>query len=261
MCDILTVSSSYTYKAPYSLNDFAICGNRNRDGWGIGYFDEKGQAVIQKSRRIAYDPDKDMVDDELIKLSKSIRSKYIVGHVRLTSCGATCDHNCHPFKLNFLGRDWLFAHNGTCRRIMDYKTENEILSGVTNDSARIFEYLRDRILQKHRGGFIETSFFQVLSESVLDLINEYDSEKSGDDNFNFVLCEQNLMFVFMHHRPFFVLHRPKSISDALIITTCEDGLTDGEIWVKVNDYDRAYGTLLLIVDDLVVHREEIYRGT
>jgi predicted glutamine amidotransferase len=262
MCDLLIMSSAEEYKAPYTLQDFAICGNRNCDGWGVGYFNENGQAVIRKSRAAAFNPNSDDIDDQYLELSKSARSKSMVGHLRLTSCGITCDQNCHPYKLNFLGRDWIFAHNGTCRRIVDYRTPHQRIEESTTDSARIFEYLRDRIITKYQvSSDTPRSLFGVVADAILDLLNTYDSMEPLSDNFNLVLCTSRLLFVFMHHRPFYVLQRPKIGSDALIITTCEDGLTDGEEWVRFNDNDKTYGILYNISDELIVNSEELYRGT
>lgn len=261
MCDLLTVSSSFSYRATYSIPDFAICGQRNCDGWGLGYFEEDGTAVVRKSSNMAYDATEDAIDAELLELSENVRSRYFLGHVRFASCGATCDENCHPFKLCFLGRDWLFAHNGTCRNIMGYETENEQVPDATNDSARIFEYLRDRIVKRYQlSGHNSVHLFRALADATLELMNEYDSDNACDNNFNYLLCDGSMLFVFMHHRPFYVLHRTKIDADALVLTTCSEGFTDGEEWAEMGDSDHSYGTLLLIVDDLVVESAEIARG-
>jgi len=265
MCDLLTISSRTAYKASYSLPDFAVCGERNCDGWGVGYFREDGTAQVRKSSHAAYDPEHDTLDAALVKLAKETRSQYFLGHVRFTSCGETCDQNCHPFKLSFLGRDWLFAHNGTCREIVKYESPNDSVPDATNDSARVFEYLRDRILKRYApSGPGARSLFGALTDATLELINEYDSPDGRGDNFNYVLCDGQLLFVFMHHRPFYMLHRAKERADALILTTCggEDGggLTDAEAWHELNDRDRSYGTLMLIVHDTVVNTTQITRG-
>jgi predicted glutamine amidotransferase len=262
MCDLLVISSAQEFGAPYALQDFAICGHRNCDGWGVGYFDENRRAVIKKSMAMAYDSSRDAIDDQLLRVAKSTRSKNMVGHLRLTSCGKTCDQNCHPYTLTFLGRDWIFAHNGTCRRIMEYKTPHQQVESATTDSARIFEYLRDRIIAYYQvSADPPTSLFGVVSAAILDLLNTYDAMEPLSDNFNLVLATGQLIFVFMHHRPFYVLQRPKSGSDALIITTCEGGLTDGEEWVRLKDTDKGYGILYSISDELIVNCEQIYRGT
>ncbi|MCC5846806.1 MAG: class II glutamine amidotransferase [Verrucomicrobia bacterium] len=262
MCDLLTVSSHYAYRARFSLPDFAVCGERNCHGWGVGYFKKTGEPAIEKSSLMAYDNLQDSIDKKLLDLAARERSEYFIGHVRLTSCGATCDQNCHPFQLPFLGTTWLFAHNGTCKRIMDYETEKARIPEATNDSARIFEYLRDRIDEQTESATgMSQSLFRLVRNATLMLFNEYDAR---NETFNFLLCNGHVLFVFMHHRPFYMLCRKKTASNALIITTCGDedggGLTDGEEWVRVNDEDRSYGSLHMISGDTVLHSEEIHRG-
>ncbi|MFC1453434.1 class II glutamine amidotransferase, partial [Verrucomicrobiota bacterium] len=133
---------------------------------------------------------------------------------------------------------------------------------ATNDSARIFEFLRDRILEGQNTAAPATApLFRTVRDASLALINDYDAE---NETFNFVLCDGHVMFIFMHHRPFYMLHRAKTAADALILTTCGDedggGLTDGENWVEVNDSDRSYGTLMMVCGDSVLHVEEVCRG-
>jgi len=260
MCDLLTISSRRACKASRSLPAFAICGKHNCDGWGVGFFDSEGRAEVRKSRDPAYRENRDAVDEGLLKVAEEVTSRYFLGHVRFASCGEVCDANCHPFKLAFLGRDWLFAHNGTCRGIVGYMSAREPVLEARNDSARIFEYLRDRLLDAHAE---ETGrpFFQALAEATLGLVNEFDD---AADTFNYLLCNGSALFVFMHHRPFYVLHRRKTDGDALVMTTCGDegdgGITDGEQWFRMKDCDRDHGLLLMIVDDMIVARQEITRG-
>ena len=219
MCDLLTISSRHPCRVGYLLPAFAICGKRNRHGWGVGYFGSDGGAMIHTSSREAYDESRAVVDEELVRLSTEARSRYFLCHVRLASCGEVCSNNNHPFMLQFLGYDWLFAHNGTCRGLVDYQSVNDRVPDATNDSARIFEYLRDRLLSHCKPAAQDgVPLFRAVAAAVRDLINAYNCEDPLNDNFNFLLCNGSALFVFMHYRPFFVRCQHKAEGDALVMT-------------------------------------------
>ena len=48
--------------------------------------------------------------------------------------------------------------------------------------------------------------------------------------FNVILTNGHISFVFIHHRPFYVLHREKKAGDVALVSTLK--LTAEEEWVK-----------------------------
>lgn len=253
MCDLLSLSSAHPYRLSKSIPLFAILGQRNCHGWGIGYFNEANEAVIYKSKSPVYSDGE--IDVRLESLSKSVTSKYIIGHLRLASVGETCDRNCHPFSLSFLGRNWIFVHNGTCHEILDYKTSGMRIKNTTNDSARLFEFLRDKIIKGYNSTKSKPyELYRIVENAIIALFENYSGE------FNFLLSTNSMMIAFSHHRPFWFLHRAKELGDCLMITTIEEGLTDGEEWFSIGDDDEEYGNLLLIVEDKIILNEEIAKG-
>lgn len=252
MCDLLAMTSRFPYKADEAIPAFAIIGSSNTDGWGLCYY-RGTKAVVRKRANMAYDGRK--IDSELLKLSCEAEGKIVLGHIRRTSSGSTDECHSHPFILEFLGREWAFAHNGTCRSIEKYHTERERVEEARSDSARIFEFIRDRMLDDfEKKNFLEFSIFNALENAIVALLEEYEG------GFNFILTDGVLLYAFAHYRPLWVLHRSKTLGDATLITTIDHGLTDGENWISLGDTDYETGTLICFSDDMIVARSELAPG-
>jgi predicted glutamine amidotransferase len=76
------------------------------DGWGIGYYADRGEPpspLVIRSVSPAF------ADEEFDAEVRRISARTVVAHVRRASCGPVSLANTHPFHH---GR-WLFAHNGT----------------------------------------------------------------------------------------------------------------------------------------------------
>lgn len=252
MCELLAIASSYPYKANKAIPAFAVLGQHNADGWGICHF-RNNKAIIQKSSHAAFDGN--TIDRELEVVSKQAEGNVIIGHVRYTSSGITDSCHSHPFVLDFLNQDWAFIHNGTCHDIESYRTKRKRLKNVTSDSARIFEFLRDKILTNNEKlGFKAFELFSAVEHAALDLLNTFDG------GYNFMLTNGKILFSFSHHRPFWLLHRSKLLGDATLLTTIDHGLTDGENWHSIGDYDSNSGYLFMYVNDLCILRSDLYKG-
>ncbi len=79
-----------------------VQGRRNRDGTGLGFFDDDGSPVVDKQPEAAY------ADVEFIVESKTAVSSTFVAHVRAATAGGVSAANTHPFEM--AGR--IMAHNG-----------------------------------------------------------------------------------------------------------------------------------------------------
>jgi predicted glutamine amidotransferase len=252
MCDLLAVTSRYPYKADEAVPAFVVIGSRNTDGWGLCYYQGE-KPIVRKSARKAFDGQN--IDAELLKLSREAQGKIILGHIRRTSSGLTDKCHSHPFVLEFLGREWTFAHNGTSRSIENYRSKRERLKTVKSDSARIFEFIRDRMLDDfEKKEFSEFGLFSALENAVAALLEDHEG------GFNFLLTDGALLYAFSHYRPFWILHRSKTLGDASLITTIDQGLTDGENWFPVGDADYETGTLICFSDDMIVAKSEVSSG-
>src|SRR5581483_8711806 len=97
------------------------------------------RARVLRSADAATQPDRagETLSREFAIAVQAVSSSVIVGHLRLTSCGATRRENNHPFQLPFLGSEWLFIHNGTARNPESLVPRNErLLTESDNDSPR-----------------------------------------------------------------------------------------------------------------------------
>ena len=222
---------------------------RDKDGWGVGFYFSDGSAHVEKCAEKAW------ASKGYEMLARSVRSKVIVAHLRLASRASVCDRYCHPFKLFFRNRDWLFAHNGDCESIVNYRTRYGRIVGTEGlDSPRIFEYLRDHILDYLRSNR-KGSLFGAVKSATEKLLEEY-----PQGTFNFLLTNGDVLFAHvdkMHfkNKALYVLRREKGNGVALLVTTIPD-LT-GENWIKFHPIRNYRGKLLMISEGELLYNGDI----
>ncbi|MFP3870264.1 MAG: class II glutamine amidotransferase [Syntrophobacteria bacterium] len=245
MCDLFALSAGEHYSAPKSLPLFAIRANKNMDGWGIGYFKNQ-HAFVEKSEKGVYVASH--VHDGFQRLARVVRSRIIISHVRFRTSGPVDECHAHPFILKFCGHDWLFAHNGRAPAVASYRTSGSRIEGAISDSARTFEYLRDRLLSYCESP--PSRLFEALRQSTARLINEYPG------NYNYLLTNGLTLFAFTNHRYFMMLKGSKKLEGALLLTTVERGLSD-ENWVRVAKSTNKQGLLLMISGKHVILQQAL----
>lgn len=223
-CDLFLFSSHHDYFADNALTQFAARGMGNVDGWCIAGY-HRGRANVLRSADPAMDRASGDPSREFYMAARAVSSPTILGHLRLISAGTVSKFNNHPFKLSFLGYDWTMVHNGTA---INYEAlvphDERLLLESDNDSARVFEYLRKRII----GYYLESSRRSLIEgcrQAYSDLL-----ETGG--KFNIILSNGHISFVFIHFRPFYLLNREKQMGDAALLSTLR--LTDDEEWIVFN---------------------------
>jgi glutamine amidotransferase len=109
------------------------------DGTGLGFFDEDGNAIVDRQPLAAFR------DDEFIKEARTERSSTFLAHIRFASMPSFAISDTHPF----LSEGRLFAHNGVVYEME--ALEREIgadymapVEGKT-DSERMFALITKRI--------------------------------------------------------------------------------------------------------------------
>jgi len=181
------------------LDSFKRFANTSPDGWGIGYFGEDVNPQVQKKGEPA------SKSSEYLIAAKTARSRQVIAHLRDASDKSTVsDLNAHPFRLDFLGRPCLFAHNGTMS--VDYRAVGAKVN-ATIDSARLLEFLGDQISSWYLGNSLRSLF-----DSVKRAIESCYLEFRGTANF--VLTDGEFCFVNkdgMHHNQIFVKRSRESI--------------------------------------------------
>ncbi|RCK75110.1 MAG: hypothetical protein IGBAC_1246 [Ignavibacteriae bacterium] len=69
-----------------------------------------------------------MLNQNIAQKEFNLRSKIIIGHVQLASCGKKIHRNTHPF----VREKWSFAHNGTVIDIKNFPLNNFYTEGDTD---------------------------------------------------------------------------------------------------------------------------------
>lgn len=223
-CDLFMLSSHKPYYAKESLTEFAVLGSRNTDGWGLGSYDN-GKANIIRSSDAVHDIRADgEINREFRVAMTATCSALILGHLRLTSSGDSRVANNHPFKLHFLGYDWLLIHNGTARNKNKLVPHDErLLLDSDSDTPRVFEFMRHHIIDYYNTK-PAYSLIEACRTAYMTLLDA-DSGK-----FNLILSNGYLSFAFIHWRPFYLLHREKQTGDVALLSTIK--LSEKEEWVK-----------------------------
>lgn len=109
MCELLGMSANVPTDIVFSFTGLMQRGGQtgpHRDGWGIGFYEDRGLRVFHDPQASA--------DSEIARLVQSypIKSTNVIGHIREANVGAVNLANTHPFVRELWGRHWCFAHNG-----------------------------------------------------------------------------------------------------------------------------------------------------
>lgn len=115
----------------------------NGDGFGLGWYGERGEPGLYREVRPAWS------DENLRSICAQVRSPLFFAHVRAATGTATTRANCHPYAYG----SWMFMHNGqvasyaTLRRRIENLIPDAYYSGRhgSTDSEAIFLTALSRI--------------------------------------------------------------------------------------------------------------------
>jgi glutamine amidotransferase len=112
MCELFALNSNVPTAATFSFSGFSARGGatgEHVDGWGMAFHDGDGCRVFLDPGRAC--------DAPLAEFLRRhpLRARTVVAHVRKATQGVVSLANCHPFQREWLGRNWLFCHNGDLR--------------------------------------------------------------------------------------------------------------------------------------------------
>ncbi|MCX8175587.1 MAG: class II glutamine amidotransferase [Candidatus Micrarchaeota archaeon] len=202
MCDLFGMSTNEPDRATRSLPIFQKHGVENPHGWGIAYYNGN-RAIIKKKAESA------ATSTEFADLIQKAKSNVIISHVRFKTHGERCDENCHPFKQEFLGRDWIFAHNGMI---------SGIEHGNRTDSEAIFGFMIDKIhTYISQSSVFPPSIYLGLKSAIKAVFAEF----GRGITFNFLLSDGTILYAFNHYstKPIYVLKREKDYGSAMLVST------------------------------------------
>ncbi len=140
MCQLLGMNCNTPTDIIFSFEGFSKRGgltDHHTDGFGIGFFENKGLRLFLDNNPSAQSPVAELVRGYPIK------SENVIAHIRKASQGKTTLENTHPFQRELWGEYWLFAHNG---HLQDFEPHFQYYQPVgSTDSERALCYLLDRL--------------------------------------------------------------------------------------------------------------------
>jgi len=246
MCDIFAISAGYNHTPQKYLPIFAEKAKHNMDGWGIGFFRDD-QALVEKSDEQVFS--QEQVHESFQRLARVIDSRITISHINCPKSGGRHTGHRYPFKLSFLDHNWLFAQVGVVKSIEKYRTNEEPRLAADVYTARIFEYLRDRMILLHnQNPYI--SLYMALRISMQKLVSDYPGE------YAFFLANESVLFAFCNYRQLMLLKESESMGDILLITSIKEGLSQSK-WQQIVPDPQSYGELLVIAGPDVLYAGEV----
>ena len=250
MCRLLGLVANKPVDFEFSLQRFKEFSIYNPDGWGIGWYENNSSKVFKQG--ISAEDKKSQLPD----LSRVIRSKIIIAHVRKGTGAPPSEINSHPFQY----KNWIFAHNGSVDR--DY----------------LFSLLRDEYRKALKGETdSEVYFYWILqcieeSKDVIEGIKKSINKVTdkGYSGLNFLLSDGKCLYAFRYssssrdYYSLWVLKREpsksgplefesqetkallhsKSLKGERAVLVCSEKLTE-EKWEEIR-----FGNILIIQPDL-----------
>lgn len=246
MCDILAISAGHKYTPKKYLPIFAEKGKRNMNGWGIGFFRDN-EALVEKSCEKVFNSEQ--VHESFQRLARVIDSRIIVSHISCPLSRSREGAQNHPFSLSFLDHVWLFVHVGVVENIEKYKTIKKPRIEAEVYPARIFEYLRDQMLELlDKNPY--ASLYNALSAAIKRIIQEYPG------HYTFFLANESVLFAFSNFCSLMVRKEFESLENIMVITSIEEGLTSRK-WFQIGPEQGAMGKLMVIAGPELLYCQNI----
>ena len=262
MCRLLGVIANKSVEFRFSFKKFKSLGERNPDGWGVGWYDNSVKANIKKEGCST-------IESEIYdSLSEKIYSNLIIEHVRLATTGKICKTNSHPFEFN----NWIFAHNGSVNRnCLLNKLEQDYRNGLIGDCTDSEVYFRFLLQSINKQGGDAVQGILCGLEKIYSI--------DGGRAYNFLLSDGKHLYAYRDgnssYYSLYILKRfnvnpyddsnfealsketqllltSKSLNREKAVVICSEKITDESNWEKIEQRE------LVIVDkNLNITRRKI----
>lgn len=149
MCELLGMSANVPTDICFSFAGLMQRGGGtgpHKDGWGIGFYEDRGLQIFQDSQA--------SVDSPLAELISQYprKSKTVISHIRQANVGEVKLANTHPFTRELWGYAWTFAHNGQLDlSLFNWPLKHYFPVGSTDSEYAfcwIMDQIRDRFPQR-----------------------------------------------------------------------------------------------------------------
>ena len=195
MCQLLGMNCNTPTDIVFSFEGFRKRGgltDHHVDGFGIGFFEQKGVRLFHDDKPSANSPVADLVK------AYQIKSKNVIGHIRKATSGRTTLANTHPFVREMWGGYWMFAHNGHLQGFAPEQGRYYRPVGDT-DSERAFCHILEQLRRRFDERPDDGTLFAAVSELVKDI------RRSG--LFNFLLSDGRVMFAHASSLLYYIIRQ------------------------------------------------------
>lgn len=235
MCELLGINSNIPTEVNDSLSIFRKRGGELGDhvnGWGIAFYEGRSSRIFKEEMPAAESRCFEFISNY------NFHSEIVVAHIRkATQNIENCVANTHPFEREFLGRSFVFAHNGELPEIIDHKDFRlkwHFPKGGT-DSEYAFCTIMDTMRDKLQ---LSMSHF---SKAEFDHIHKTARKISKLGRFNFLLSDSKYLIAYNDRRDddelYYVLRHckcgPEDNIDQYVAVVATNPTTVNEDWIKL----------------------------
>ena len=182
MCELLGMSFNSPVRPTFSFEVFRKRGEKHPDGWGLAYYPDESAQIIKEPLKAG--------KSELSKFLRDyekVKSKIFISHVRRSSAGEVSHKDTHPFSRETIGREYVFAHNGTLREFEDWLKLGKGFRPIgKTDSEYVFCHLLNHF-ERRRIDYWTKDEFDWLAKK-LEKINEFGKFNCIFSNGEFLFC-------------------------------------------------------------------------
>ncbi len=221
MCRIFAVRSREPWPVAPAFENLRKLSVQHKDGWGVVQFDDD---CLKHHKDICAAH----ASDHFHALTRSLRSRNLLAHIREASVGGAHPDNTHPF---CNGR-WVFCHNGTVRGFDENRAPLDgliaekwkaCIKGQT-DSERCF-YLFLTNLEE--GATSLDAVCKALTKTMRQVASLYPGTPDKPTTLNLFVTDGCITAVTRHGKTLFHVER-----DGLRMIASEP-LVDGEPWREI----------------------------
>jgi glutamine amidotransferase len=220
MCRIFAVRSSQPWPVAPAFESLRKLSVVHKDGWGVVLFDDDC-AAHHRDVLAAH------ASEKFQALTKNVKSRNLLAHIREASVGGAHENNTHPFSA---GR-WVFCHNGTVRGfdqrpdLLDERIDPKwrpFIRGDT-DSERCFY-----VFLTHLDTATDLdSVGKALMKTVREVAALYVGNSEKPTSLNFFVTDGRLTAVARHGKGLFFVDRPG------LHMIASEPIVEGEPWQEL----------------------------
>jgi glutamine amidotransferase len=204
MCELLAINGNVPVAATFSFSGLSARGGEtgdHADGFGMAFHDGDGCRVFIDTGRACDAPLAGFLRQH------PMRARTVLAHVRKATQGAVELANCHPFQREWLGRHWLFCHNGDLPDFRPPLDGSALPVGAT-DSEWAFCWLP----QQMRRRFGTAPDWQTLAPVLAELV----AHIARHGSFNMLLSDGRALYAHASTRLAW-LHRQHPFARARLV--------------------------------------------